>query len=64
MLLHKDGITAVAIYKQGIGAIESRRWSNWDGGIHVAEAAGAHELNPLRDYEDKAYRQEMIGGLF
>jgi PhnB protein len=37
MLLHKDGVAAIAFYQAAFGARELQRWSNDDGTIHVAE---------------------------
>jgi PhnB protein len=107
MLLHRDGISAIAFYKEAFGATELARWTNDNGTVHVAEmsidgavfhlreesteagqfspatiggttciielfvedpyavaaravAAGAHILNPVRDYEETGYRQGTL----
>jgi PhnB protein len=36
-LFIKSGVHNIDFYKDGLGAIERRRWDNDDGSIHVAE---------------------------
>ena len=52
----KSGVHNIDFYKNGLGAIELRRWSNDDDSVHVAELSidGAlfhlHEENPQKGF--------------
>jgi len=65
MLLHKDGLLAIAFYEQAFGAVEIKRWANPDGSIHVAELSIDGAVFFLREEEaDKGrFSPATIGGV-
>src|SRR3982750_454315 len=56
----KSGIRNIDFYKDGLGAVELRRWTNDDGTLHVAELSINDAIFHLHEENPNKYQFEPI----